>query len=59
MYNTYKNRQRVKLISRIHWFHLWAGISLFTILSLVIFNVQILFAPESIQVQYIPNDAFW
>lgn len=59
MDNTYKIRQRGKLISRIHWFHLWAGISLFTILSRIIFNVQILFAPESIQVQYIPDDAFW
>ena len=59
MDNTYKNRKRGKLISRIHWFHWWAGISLFTILFLVIFDLQILVAPESIQVQYIPNDAFW
>ncbi|MFC2043471.1 hypothetical protein ACFLUA_04910, partial [Chloroflexota bacterium] len=44
---------------RIHWFHFWAAISLFAIIHLVIFDWRIIFAPESIQVQYIPDDAFY
>ena len=44
---------------RINWFHFWGAISLLAILHLVIFDWRIIFAPESIQVQYIPDDAFY
>ena len=37
----------------------WAGISLFAILNLIVFDLVILRAPDVLQVQYTPDDAYY
>lgn len=38
---------------------LWAGVALFAIINLIIFDVIILTAPDYLQVQYSPDDAYY
>jgi hypothetical protein len=46
-------------IFNISFFNFWSTISIIVIVMLVVFDLQVLSAPESIQVQYIPDDAFY
>lgn len=41
------------------FFKFWAGIALLAILNLIFFDMSIFNAPETLQIQYTPDDAYY